>query len=122
MTSDQKSKCNAIIHTASVAAAGAGAGLAQIPGSDNAVITPIQLTMTISLGKVFDIDLSESAAKAALGSVAASTIGRTVSQVLLGWIPGIGNAINATTAAGLTEAMGWALADDFSKQYERPHR
>lgn len=122
MTSDQKSKCNAIIHTASVAAAGAGAGLAQIPGSDNAVITPIQLTMTISLGKVFDIDLSESAAKAALGSVAASTIGRTVSQVLLGWIPGIGNAINATTAAGLTEAMGWALADDFSKQYERSHR
>ena len=122
MTSDQKSKCNAIIHTASVAAAGAGAGLAQIPGSDNAVITPIQLTMTISLGKVFDIDLSESAAKAALGSVAASTIGRTVSQVLLGWIPGIGNAINATIAAGLTEAMGWALADDFSKQYERSHR
>ena len=122
MTSDQKSKCNAIIHTASVAAAGAGAGLAQIPGSDNAVITPIQLTMTISLGKVFDIDLSESAAKAALGSVAASTIGRTVSQVLLGWIPGIGNAINATTAAGLTETMGWALADDFSKQYERSHR
>ena len=122
MTSDQKSKCNAIIHTASVAAAGAGAGLAQIPGSDNAVITPIQSTMTISLGKVFDIDLSESAAKAALGSVAASTIGRTVSQVLLGWIPGIGNAINATTAAGLTEAMGWALADDFSKQYERSHR
>ena len=122
MTSDQKSKCNAIIHTASVAAAGAGAGLAQIPGSDNAVITPIQLTMTISLGKVFDIDLSESAAKAALGSVAASTLGRTVSQVLLGWIPGIGNAINATTAAGLTEAMGWALADDFSKQYESSHR
>ena len=122
MTSDQKSKCNAIIHTASVAAAGAGAGLAQIPGSDNAVITPIQLTMTISLGKVFDIDLSESAAKAALGSVAASTIGRTISQVLIGWIPGIGNAINATTAAGLTEAMGWALADDFSKQYERSHR
>ena len=121
MTSDQKSKCNAIIHTASVAAAGAGAGLAQIPGSDNAVITPIQLTMTISLGKVFDIELSDSAARAALGSVAASTIGRTISQVLIGWIPGLGNAINATTAAGITEAMGWALADEFSNQYERSH-
>ena len=121
MTSDQKSKCNAIIHTASVAAAGAGAGLAQIPGSDNAVITPIQLTMTISLGKVFDIELSDSAARAALGSVAASTIGRTISQVLIGWIPGLGNAINATTAAGLTEAMGWALAEEFSNQYERSH-
>lgn len=121
MTSDQKSKCNAIIHTASVAAAGAGAGLAQIPGGDNALITPIQLTMTISLGKVFDIELSDSAARAALGSVAASTIGRTISQVLIGWIPGLGNAINATTAAGLTEAMGWALADEFSNQYERSH-
>ena len=119
MTSDQKSKCNAIIHTASVAAAGAGAGLAQIPGGDNALITPIQLTMTISLGKVFDIELSDSAARAALGSVAASTIGRTLTQFLVGWIPGVGNAINATTAAGLTEAMGWTLAEDFAKQYER---
>lgn len=116
MTSEQRNKCHAIIHTASVAAAAVGGGLAQIPGSDNAVITPIQLTMTISLGKVFDINLSESAAMAAIGSVAASTIGRTVSQFLVGWIPVVGNAINASTAAGLTESMGWLLADQFSKQ------
>ena len=122
MTSDQKTKCNAIIHTASVAAAGVGAGLAQVPGSDNALLTPIQLTMTISLGKVFDIELTETTAKAAIASVAAGSIGRTLTQVLVGWIPGFGNAINATTAAGLTEAMGWTLAKDFSKQYERNKR
>lgn len=116
MTNEEKAKCHAIIHTASTAAAGVGAGLAQVPGSDNALLTPIQLTMTIGLGKVFDINLSESAALAAIGSVAASTIGRTVSQFLVGWIPGIGNAINATTAAALTESMGWLLADQFSKQ------
>lgn len=116
MTEKQRKECHAIIHTASAAAAGVGAGLAQIPGSDNALLTPIQLTMTISLGKVFDIQLTETTAKAALGSVAASTIGRTVSQVLVGWIPGFGNAINATTAAGLTESMGWMLANDFDKQ------
>lgn len=116
MTEKQRKECHAIIHTASAAAAGVGAGLAQIPGSDNALLTPIQLTMTISLGKVFDIQLTETTAKAALGSVAASTIGRTVSQVLVGWIPGLGNAINATTAAGLTESMGWMLANDFDKQ------
>ena len=52
------------------------------------------------------IQLTETTAKAALGSVAASTIGRTVSQVLVGRIPGFGNAINAATAAGLTESMG----------------
>jgi len=43
--------------------------------------------MTISLGHVFGIDLGESSAKAALASAAAATVGRTVAQVLLGWIP-----------------------------------
>ena len=113
MTSDQKTKCNAIIHTASVAAAGAASGLAQIPGSDNAVLTPIQLTMTISLGKVFGKTIDESTAKAAIGSMAAATVGRTVSQFLIGWIPGVGNAVNAGTAASITEALGWAIAKDF---------
>lgn len=116
MTDEQKEKCHAIIHTASAAATAIGAGLAQVPGSDNALLTPIQLTMTIGLGKVFEIELTESAALAAIGSVAASTIGRTASQFLVGWIPGIGNAINAATAAALTESMGWLLADQFSRQ------
>ena len=116
MTEQQRKKCHAIIHTASTAAAGVGAGLAQLPGSDNAVLTPIQLTMTISLGKVFGITLTETTALATIGSVAASTIGRTVSQVLVGWIPGFGNAINASTAAALTETMGWSLANEFDRQ------
>lgn len=115
MTKEQKKQCTAIIHTASAAAGGIGAGLAQVPGSDNVLITPIQLTMTISLGKVFGVSLGESSAKAALGSAAASTIGRTASQVLVGWIPGIGNAINATTAAGLTETLGWLIAKEFDE-------
>lgn len=118
MTSEQEAKCHAIIHTASVAAGGVGAGLAQVPGSDNAVITPIQLTMAISLAKVFDIRLTDSAAKAAVASVATSTLGRTVSQFLVGWIPGVGNAVNAATAASLTEAMGWALAREFDEDSE----
>lgn len=116
MTTEEQAKCHAIIHTASVAAGGVGAGLAQIPGSDNAIITPIQLTMTISLGKVFGLTLGESAAKATLASAAAMTVGRTVSQVLVGWIPGIGNAVNAATAASLTEAIGWILAKEFDSQ------
>ena len=116
MDSDQQIKCHGIIHTASVAAGGVGAGLAQIPCSDNAVITPIQLAMTISLGNVFGIDLSESTAKAAIASVAGATIGRTASQVFLGWIPGLGNAINAVTAAAVTEGLGWTLAEHFAAQ------
>ena len=116
MTSREIGLCNGIIHSASAAAGAVGGGLAQLPGSDNLIITPIQLTMAISLGKVFGIELDQSAAKAAVASAAAATIGRTASQVLIGWIPGVGNIINAATAATLTETMGWIMAKEFEKQ------
>lgn len=116
MTLNEKKQCSRIIHTASSAAAAVGAGLAQIPGSDNALITPIQLTMTISLGKVFGMELEESAAKAAIASAVGASIGRTISQFLIGWIPGFGNVVNATTAASVTEAIGWRIAADFAKR------
>ena len=116
MTDTQKAKCHAIIHSASASAAAVGAGLAQIPCSDNAVITPIQLTMTISLGRVFGLELTESAARAAVASVAAATVGRTVSQILIGWLPIAGNLVNAGTAATVTEAIGWLLAEEFASQ------
>lgn len=114
--SKQRCKCHVIIHTASVSAGAVGAGLAQLPCSDNAVITPIQLAMTVALGRVFGIELTDSAARASLASIAASTVGRTASQVLLGWIPVAGNVINACTAASITETIGWLMAEDFAKQ------
>ena len=116
MTSSQRSKCHAIIHSASASAGAVGAGLAQIPCSDNAVITPIQLTMTIALGKIFGIELTESSARAAVASAAAAMVGRTASQLLLGWIPIAGNIINACTAASITETVGWIIAKEFAKE------
>ena len=116
MTSEEKKSCHGIIHTSSLLAGAVGAGLAQIPTSDNLLITPIQLTMTVALGEVFGITMSQSSAKAALASAIAATVGRTVSQVFIGWIPGVGNVINATTAATVTEAIGWALALEFERQ------
>lgn len=116
MTKNEKLKCNAIIHSASGAAAAIGAGLAQLPCSDNLIITPIQLTMAVSLAKVFGLTLSDGAAKAAVASASAATVGRTASQVVGGWIPVAGNIINAATAASLTEAVGWIMAKEFEKQ------
>lgn len=113
---DIQKKCKAIIHTASVSAGGVGTGLAQIPLSDNAVIVPIQIGMIVSLGKVFELNITESAAKSIIASAGASIAGRSVTQVLWGWIPGLGNAINTATAAGLTEAIGWLAVKNF---YER---
>lgn len=112
-------KCNAIIHSASAGAAAIGAGLAQVPCSDNLIITPIQLTMAISLGAVFGIELSQGAAKAAVASAAAATVGRTASQVVCGWIPVAGNVVNACTAAAITEGIGWIMANEFERQAKR---
>lgn len=116
MNSNQQAKYHTIIHSASASAGAVGAGLAQFPGSDNAIVTPIQLVMTISLGRVFGLELTDCAARAALASVAAATVGRTASQLLVGWIPIAGNIINAGTAASITEAIGWLLAEDFASQ------
>jgi uncharacterized protein (DUF697 family) len=63
---------------------------------------------------VFGIELNESTAKAALASATATAVGRGISQVLVGWIPGWGNALNASTAFAVTESVGWAVANDFA--------
>ncbi len=110
-------KCSALIHTASVSCGGVGTGLAQIPGSDNAVIVPIQIGMIVGLGKVFDLDITESVAKSIIASAGASVAGRTVSQFLVGWIPGVGNAINTATAAGITESIGWLAVKHFHDRW-----
>lgn len=121
LTEEQKKKCNAIIHTASVAAGGVGAGLAQIPCSDNVIITPIQITMIISLGSVFRLSITEGIAQGIIRSAMASIVGRGIAQITVGWIPGVGNAINTATAAGVTEAIGWSAVSQFYKM-EREQR
>lgn len=116
MNSSQETQCHSIIHSVATICGGVGAGMAQVPGSDNLVIVPLQIGMVISLGTVFGIELSDSSAKAALASATATTVGRGISQALLGWIPGYGNALNAATAFAVTEAVGWAVANDFSEK------
>ncbi|MBV7272070.1 hypothetical protein [Clostridium thailandense] len=117
MTSEQKSKCSAIIHTASVSGAAAAAGMAQLPGADVPLLIGIEVTMVIALGGVFGEDINETTAKAIVASAAASYAGRGIAQALVGWLPGIGNVINASTAAVLIETIGWAVANDFANKY-----
>lgn len=116
MTDEQKSKCHKIIHTAAVSAGAIGAGLAPIPGSATVPITGIQIGMIVSLGAVFGLDITKSAAASILGGAAASIGGQTVSQFLVGWIPFLGSVINATTAVSITEGLGWLVAEKFSEE------
>ena len=116
MPQDVIIKCNAIIHSASVAAGGVGAGMAQLPCADSAVITPIQIGMIVGLGQVFGLNITDGAAQGLLGGFAGAFVGRGIVEVAVGWVPGAGNAINTATAAGLTEAIGWVAANQFYQQ------
>jgi uncharacterized protein (DUF697 family) len=120
MAFTKTAKVHGIIHTASVSAGGIGAGLAQVPGSDNAVITPIQLGMISAIALVHGRKLSEAGATAMLGTFTAGLFGRAMSQWLIGWIPGFGNAVNAATAAGITESIGWAAHKFFERLGDEP--
>lgn len=114
MTDSEYAKCHAIIHSAALAAGGVGAGLAQIPLSDNLVIMPIQIGMVGSLGSVFDKSLGEAAITSLISAAAATVVGRNLAGALVGWIPGIGNVIQASTAFTLTETIGWIIANNFA--------
>ena len=97
-----------IIHSFSTLAAGVGLGLAPLPGSDAPVLSSLQAAMIKALADRRGATMGRAAAAELALTLGATMAGRTLSQVALGWMPGVGQAINATTAAALTEAVGWA--------------
>lgn len=72
--------------------------------------------MAIALGEVFGVKLNKSAAKAAVAAAAATAAGRAVSQLATFWLPFANLAVNASTAVGLTEYVGWTLAEEFAEK------
>ena len=118
MTSSQQKKVHTIIHGASASAAAIGGGLANIPGSDAPALVALQTGMIISIGAVFNKKITESLAKSILADFLGVSVGKVIANVLSGWLPGIGNGINAATAAGLTELIGWTAANDFANETE----
>lgn len=115
-TEVEKSKCNKIIHGATLAVTAISGGFAQIPGSDAAAIAPIQIGMIVSLANVFNINLTKSSAGAILANKIAEYISRAAVKTTLRFIPGAGNIANAVITASITEKMGWSIARDFKKQ------
>ncbi|MBU5479679.1 DUF697 domain-containing protein [Blautia sp. MSJ-19] len=115
MPKEIEKKCHVAIHTATTAAA--AAGTFPIPMSDAVPITIAQVAMVVSLGKAFDVSLSESVAKSIINVTIAQQAGRSIFSNVLKAIPGagtvIGGIVGGLTAAVLTEALGWIVADDF---------
>lgn len=122
MTDKQKKRCHEIIHAASISAAAVGAGSASVPvvGSfvslcDESAITPIQIAMIVSLGKVFDVSLDKTTAASLLTGMVTAKVGRKVAGFFAGLVPGLGSVVNGGTAASITEGVGWAAIAYFDK-------
>lgn len=110
MNGDRLKKCNIAIHTSSAAAAAAAA--VPIPVADAIPITASQITMVITLGKIFDTAITESIAKSMVSAAASTFVGRSLVKM----IPVLGWGISAGVAASVTEAIGWTVAVDFAQK------
>jgi uncharacterized protein (DUF697 family) len=113
-----KQVVHGIIHEASIACAGNGGGFAQAPEPGSAAIVPIQTTMIIAIASEHGIEITEAAAADLLLALAATVRSRQLPvgrQALVGWLPGIDNVVNDSTAAALTEAIGWAANSYFDQ-------
>jgi uncharacterized protein (DUF697 family) len=113
-----KQKVHDIIHAASVASAGVDGGLAQAPEAESTAIVPIQTNMILEIASAHGKEITDAAAVELLSTLTATVRNRQVHfnrQAMAGWLPGIDNTNNDSTAAALTEAIGWAANSHFGQ-------
>jgi uncharacterized protein (DUF697 family) len=115
MTNEQRKKCEEIIHSVAAGTGAVGAGLSSTLVADTAVITPMQAKMIEDLGNVFGVEKGTAVMQGTISSVVAGIVGKNLVKIVTGWIPIAGNIINAATAAGITEAIGWMAVDQFER-------
>ncbi|WRG40609.1 DUF697 domain-containing protein [Helicobacter pylori] len=107
-------ECKTIIHVASGAAGAAGAS--PIPFSDMPIITGAQMTMIYKMNMAFEVSLDKVAFTTLytglLGFTAIGQTAKTIVANLIKLIPGAGSVVGAvisgTTAAVITEGIGFA--------------
>lgn len=99
-----------IIHGAALAAAGVGGGLARLPGADAPVLVSLQSAMVTAIAEHRGVSLTRAAAVELVLTMLATMTGRTLAGGLVRLLPGMGEVINAATAAAVTEAVGLAAS------------
>lgn len=95
-------KSKTIIHLATGAAG--GVGLIPIPFSDALAIAPIQAGMIYKMND----SVAASLITGLLGVTAVAQVGRTLANGLFKFIPVVGSVARGTTAAAITEGIGFA--------------
>ena len=107
-------KTRSVIHAFAAAAAGVGAGLGRIAGSDRVVLETLQGAMVASIGDRHAAPAAEAAAADVVLPLAATMVGRQAASLLARVAPGPVAA--ALAAAAVTEAVGLAAEAWFRRR------
>ena len=121
-----KQNVHDIIHAASIECAGIDGGASQKPDSDPDAIVPIQTKMIVNIASEHGIEITDAGAADLLLTFSETARMRNVHlpssrQALVGWLPGIDDADNGSTASSTTEAIGWA-ANSYFEQTEAKNK
>lgn len=100
-----------------IAAAGLAGGANPLPLSDGVVIAPIQMTLAVSLAKIYGFTNLGSNIISLLQTQVVGLIGRQVAASLTKFIPVVGQVINAGVASGITAAIGYGLQKIYREAY-----
>lgn len=114
MDEKTKERCNYIIHTFSTMAGSVGA--APLPGSDAMPLMAIQIGMIMALSQTLKIPMEKATAKGIAKNAVAQSAGKLFVGQLSKIIPGVGSAINAVVAFGLTEILGWDFVNEYATE------
>lgn len=102
------------IHSAA-AVAGAIGFLSPLPGADAVLISPIQAGLVLRLSSVYGQRPRAAALKAAGYAALGQMAGKGGARLLGALMPGVGAFVRGGVAAGVTEAVGWAVVENLEE-------
>ena len=72
--------------------------------------------MILGLARIFNVPITKEVAEAQAKAYMVGNFGKMLAGELSKLVPIFGSATNATVAVGLTEYLGWEVAEDFYKK------
>ena len=108
----RREEASQVIHCAA-AVAGAVGAFSPIPGPDALLISPIQALLVLKLASVYEQRPSASALRAAGYATLGQVMGKGTARLIAAFVPGLGSVVRGGVAVGVTEAIGWAVVENF---------
>lgn len=93
------------------------AGLNPLPMSDSAIIVPIQLTLSVTLAKIYGFNDLGNNVMSLLKTQVISLVAKQMVASVTKFIPFLGQFINAGVAGTLTAGLGYGLKSLYSSAY-----